>query len=117
MRVADPGVVLVWSVHEAAVSGVALYEGGVRHPRVIEHEPPLQAQEVQRTRRIAPYEVRLELEPRGKGRDGRRRGVHLGSRRPVGTPAALEVADNRSLLRVTFCEVSKDGKAVSILRG
>ena len=96
VRVADARGVRVRRVVQRAVDRVAFDERAVRHPLVVQHEPPLAPHQRQRALVFARQEVRLELEPADERRDG---GVGLGRRRAVRSPAGLKRGgDQRRLL-------------------
>lgn len=84
MRVADAGIVFVGWVVQVAVCAVALYETGVCHAGVVEHEAPLETHEVDGAGCVAGGEVGLEFEGAYEGGDG---DVSFGGGGAVGSPA------------------------------
>lgn len=115
MCMADPGVIRIRGIRQATVRRIALDEGAISHPRVIQHKAPLRAEQLVCRSGIVGDVMCSGLEVADEWRDRGWDAANLRSRRAVRTPASAEGGGDGGILLSRGREVGEHGPRVSVL--
>lgn len=112
VRMRDPRIIPIRRIVQRPIRTIPLDERRLGHPRIVQHEPPLPAHQIQSALRLARKEVGLQLEAGGEGGDG---GSCLWGGGAVGPPAGREGGGDGGGLGCGQGEVGFEGPGVAVL--